>query len=151
MSSINTRGPNVAPSPTSNPAGQPASGVASTTRAPSATSAQPAMTTPDVASAGAAAIKPPKAKINGLKNLTTTFDSFDLARTSTMTVFTPSDTATGRVERGYVKCEAEAIADGFRLHVKTFHEDKNDKVTLVLQTEVFDPDSNSIQTINLSV
>ena len=68
-----------------------------------------------------------------------------------MTVFTPSDTATGRVERGYVKCEAEAIADGFRLRVNTFHENTNDKITLVLQTEVFDPDSNSIQTINLSV
>lgn len=63
-----------------------------------------------------------------------------------------SYTATGdqAVSRGFIRTTAEAIPGGARINVKSFHSDKNDKVTLWLMGEVLDRSTNQLRTITLS-
>ena len=42
------------------------------------------------------------------------------------------------VSRGYLRCEATPIPGGARLHVESFHHDKNDKVVFHLLAEVLE-------------
>ncbi|MCC7381748.1 MAG: hypothetical protein IT384_07945, partial [Deltaproteobacteria bacterium] len=54
------------------------------------------------------------------------------------------------VTRGFIRTSAEPIPGGARLNVKSFHSDKNDKITLLLMAEVLDRTSNQLRTITLS-
>lgn len=61
------------------------------------------------------------------------------------------DAAGGRVGRGFIKTDAEAIPGGCRLHVESFHGNHNDSVTLYLLAEVLDTKTNQLRTVTLSV
>ncbi|MCC7385524.1 MAG: hypothetical protein IT384_26980 [Deltaproteobacteria bacterium] len=54
------------------------------------------------------------------------------------------------VSRGFIRTTAEALPGGARINVKSFHSDKNDKVTLWLNGEVLDRSTNQLRTITLS-
>jgi hypothetical protein len=56
-----------------------------------------------------------------------------------------------RVARGFIKCAAEPIAGGARLHVESFHGNHNDSLTLFLLAEVLDTKTNQMRTVTLSV
>jgi hypothetical protein len=92
----------------------------------------------------------PKATINGLKGMTTRFDTFATTRGSD-SGFNTNTTGSGAVSRGYIKCSSQPIQNGCRLTVDTFHADQDDKMTLILMAEVLDTKTNELRTVNLSV
>ncbi len=119
--------------------------------APATSDATPAADAAPVPSgAGRISNQPPKATINGLKGLTTTFDTMATNRFGADTSFT-AGSGSDAVKRGYIEVEPQAIPGGVRVTVNTFHKDKNDKMTLVLMAEVLDLETNQLRTINLSV
>jgi hypothetical protein len=56
----------------------------------------------------------------------------------------------GRVNRAFIRVDAEPLPGGCRLNVKSFHAQKDDKVTLWLTAEVLDTKANQLRTITLS-
>ncbi len=54
------------------------------------------------------------------------------------------------VDRAYIRTEVQPISGGARIQVNSFHKEKGDKVTLWLQAEVLDRESNQFRTITIA-
>jgi hypothetical protein len=72
------------------------------------------------------------------------------ARDASFDTYAAND-AGGAVSRGFIKVDAQPMANGCRIEVASFHGNHNDKITLTLLAEVLDTQSNQLRTITLSV
>ncbi|MDP2343704.1 MAG: hypothetical protein Q8O67_22285 [Deltaproteobacteria bacterium] len=72
------------------------------------------------------------------------------ARDASFDTYAGND-AGGAVSRGFIKVDAQPLANGCRIEVASFHGSHNDKMTLTLLAEVLDTQSNQLRTITLSV
>ncbi len=72
------------------------------------------------------------------------------ARDPSFDTYAASDPS-GPVSRGFIKVDAQPLANGCRIEVSSFHGNHNDRITLTLLAEVLDTQNNQLRTITLSV
>jgi hypothetical protein len=126
-------------------------GPAGTTGPQDTGTARPASwSPPPLRSASGSVIQPKRVVVDGLQggqmNATNTSSRF--SRDTAFDGYSAS--GDGRVNRAFIKVDAEPLHGGCRLNVKSFHAQKDDVVTLWLTAEVLDAKTNQLRTITLS-
>jgi hypothetical protein len=132
-----------------------ASGVAPTTNdpKPDVDAADEVVDVPVPSAADAAA--PTKANINGMvdleSNAVSAFDMECISRGGMVANFSDERDDKGFFGRGFIETQVTPTADGCRIQVDSFHKTPNEKLTYLLQAEVYDTKANQLRTLSLAV
>jgi hypothetical protein len=125
-------------------------GTTGTTPAAGTSGTTPAFNPPPLRSASGDIIPTNRAVIDGLQggqmNATSTANRF--SRDSSFDGYVAP--SSGKVDRAFIRVDADPIPGGCRVNVKSYHKEKNDKVTLWLVAEVLDTKTKQLRTITLS-